>query len=98
MLLEFDADVFRWDARSDAWFFLALPDDLSDDVREIPRMPRGFGAVRVLARVGGTTWRTSIFPDGGRGAYVLPLKKKVRLDEQISEGDVVTVHLEVLDA
>ena len=55
MIIEFDGDVFRWDARDDAsWFFTAVPPELSDDIREIPRPYRGFGAVRVRARIGGT--------------------------------------------
>lgn len=97
MIVEFRAEAFRWDARSDAWFFVAVPTDLSAEIRGIPRIPRGFGATRVQATIGSTTWRTSIFPDAGRGAYVLPLKRAVRDAEQVFEGDEVTVRLEVLD-
>lgn len=98
MIVDFHAETFRWDARSDAWFFVALPAELSAEIREIPRIPRGFGSARVRATIGSTTWRTSIFPDAGRGAYVLPLKRAVREAEGVSEGDEVEVRLEVLDA
>ena len=98
MIVEFDADVFLWDARTESWFFAALPEDLSAQIREIPRPARGFGSVRVQARIGGSDWRTSIFPDSARGAYVLPLKKAVRDAEGIVDGGVVAVRLEVLDA
>ncbi|GAA2016332.1 DUF1905 domain-containing protein [Microbacterium ulmi] len=97
MIVEFDGEVFRWSARAEDWFFAALPDDLSDQIREIPRPRRGFGSVRVRARIGGSDWRTSIFPDGGRRAYVLPLKKAVRDAEGIVDGGIVTVRLDILD-
>ena len=97
MIVEFDGDVWRWDARTDSWFFTSLPEDLSEQIREIPRPFRGFGSVRVLARIGGTQWRTSIFPDSSRGAYVLPLKKAVRDAAGLVEGGPVSVRLEVLD-
>lgn len=98
MILEFDGEVFRWEARTETWFFAALPEDLSAEIREIPRPARGFGSVRVAVTIGGSSWRTSIFPDGGRGAYVLPLKRAVRDAEGIGDGDVVRVRVDVLDA
>ncbi len=99
MIVEFEGEVFRWDARDDAsWYFTSVPEELSADIQELPRPPRGFGSVRVKARVGGSEWATSIFPDKQSGTYVLPLKKKVRDAEQLEDGGPVTVRLEVLDA
>ncbi len=96
MIIEFEGDVFRWDAREDsAWFFTAVPPELSEDIREIPRPYRGFGAVRVRARIGGTVWATSIFPSDD--TYVLPLKKAVRDAEGLVDGGPVVVRLDVLD-
>lgn len=95
--MEFEGEIFRWQAREQEWFFAALPEELSADIREIPRPRRGFGSVRVEARIGTTTWRTSIFPDASMGAYVLPLKRSVREAEGIGEDGVVAVWLEVLD-
>ena len=98
MIIEFDGDVFQWEARDDAaWFFTAVPVELSAEIREIPRPYRGFGSVRVRARVGDTEWATSIFPSSNEGTYVLPLKKKVRDAEGLVDGGPVTVRLEVLD-
>ena len=98
MIIEFEGEVFRWDARDDAsWFFAAVPPELSEDIREIPRPYRGFGAVRVRARVGGSEWSTSIFPDSSRGGSVLPLKKSVRDAEGLVDGGPVVVRLDVLD-
>ena len=96
MIIEFEGDVFRWDAREDsAWFFTSVPPELSEDNREIPRPYRGIGSVRVRARIGDTEWSTSIFPSDD--AYVLPLKKAVRDAEGLVEGGPVVVRLDVLD-
>ena len=63
MRIEFDGEVILWDARDDSsWFFVTLPEELSDDIKELPRPPRGFGSLRVRARIGSTHWSTSIFP------------------------------------
>lgn len=98
MKLVFDAEVFRWETRTQDWYFAAVPEEPSADIREIPRMPRGFGAVRVQATIGGSTWQTSLFPDATRGVYVLPLKQAVRRAESIGSEGVVRVMLEVIDA
>lgn len=98
MQIEFDAEVYRWSARSDSyWYFAEVPEELSADVRELTApFARGFGSVRVDATVGGTTWRTSIFP-GSSGAYSLPLKRAVRDAEHLVEGGPVTVRLRLVD-
>ncbi len=98
MIVEFEGEVFRWEARLDsAWYFVALPPALSDDIRETQTFRRGFGGVRVEATVGSSTWRTSIFPQAG-GVYVLPLKRAVREREGIAPDGVVLVRLSLLDA
>ncbi|MBO9577932.1 MAG: DUF1905 domain-containing protein [Microbacteriaceae bacterium] len=96
-MVAFSSPLWRWDARSDAaWFFCTVPEELSEEIRAVPRPPRGFGGVRVEVTVGGTTWRTSIFPDGKAGAYVLPMKRAVLRAEGIEEGDLVEVALELV--
>ena len=96
MRFRFTAPLWEWDAQG-GWFFVTVPEEYGDDIREVPRMPRGFGAVRVRVTVGGSTWSTSVFPDSKQGSYVLPVKKAVRTAEGIGEGDDVEVALEVLD-
>ncbi|WP_295842799.1 DUF1905 domain-containing protein [uncultured Microbacterium sp.] len=98
MRARFEGDVYRWEARSDSdWYFVALPPDLSAEIRETQTFRRGFGGVRVDATIGGSTFRTSIFPQRG-GVYVLPLKRAVRDAEGIDPGAIVRVDLFVLDA
>ena len=91
----FDAELWLWDGDA-AWHFVTLPAELSDDLQARAGARRGFGAVRVQVTVGATTWRTSVFPDAKRGAYLLPVKKQVRTSEQLEVGDTVRVELDVL--
>jgi len=71
---------------------------VSEDIRELAAEPRrGFGSVRVRVTIGATSWQTSIFPDGGREAYVLPLKRAVRTAEGLDVGDTCTVTVELVD-
>lgn len=98
MIVEFEGEVFRWDARLDSsWYFVALPPELSDDIRETQTHRRGFGGVRVEATIGSSTWRTSIFPQAG-GVYILALKRAVREREGILPDAVVLARLSILDA
>lgn len=81
-----------------AWYFVTLPEHLADEIEYLTAgNRRGFGSVRVEVTIGSTTWRTSIFPDTNAKSYLLPVKKAVRTSENISDGDVVSVTLAVLD-
>ncbi len=55
---------------------------------------RGFGSVKVSVRVGGSTWETSLFPQKS-GGWFLPIRKPVRLAEDLDFGDVVEGELEL---
>ncbi|WP_144719733.1 DUF1905 domain-containing protein [Agrococcus jejuensis] len=78
MRYEFDALLYRWSARRELWTFVDVPADAGREIREVVgALAGGFGAVRVDARIGATTFRTSIFP-GADGTYVLPVKRAVR--------------------
>ena len=97
MIYLFESELWIWDARkSDSWTFASLPEDASDEIRDLTGdLPRGFGAVRVQVALGGSTWRTSIFPDSKSGVYVLPLKRSVRKAEGVEAGDTVAIRIEL---
>lgn len=91
----FEAEL--WSAEQfAAWAFLTLPAEVGDDVRLLSGPPRGFGSVRVEVTVGGSTWRTSVFPDKVRG-FVLPVKSAVRRSEGLELGDRVRLTLSLAD-
>ncbi|MGI5238504.1 DUF1905 domain-containing protein [Dactylosporangium sp. CA-139066] len=97
MIVDFEARLWQWDARQgDSWIFVNLPEDVSEEIRELSAgTRRGFGSLRVRARIGATTWKTSIFP--GKDAYALPLKRAVRVAQRLEVGDVASVSVELLD-
>lgn len=89
----FEAELFVWMGEG-SWHFVRLPTDAAEDLRDlVTAAPRGFGSVRVSVRLGGSTWSTSVFPDKGSGSFVLPVKKPVRVAEEIGDGDLVSVRL-----
>jgi hypothetical protein len=93
---DFDGELFEWEGQG-AWHFVAVPEDLSEEIRaRTGHVARGFGSLRVRVVIGGTPWTTSVFPSK-EGVYVLPVKKPVRRAEDLHAGDTVTVHLQLLD-
>jgi hypothetical protein len=88
-----------WEHDGDAaWHFVSLPEDIADEIAERSAgRTRGFGSVRVEVTIGGSTWRTSLFPDGPWGTYVLPVKRAVRAAEGLTDGSYAGVLLRLLD-
>lgn len=59
----FPTELWIWDAATKgSWFFVTVPEDVSVDLRFEAGEPRGFGSVRVEATIGGSVWKTSVFP------------------------------------
>ena len=80
------------------WHYVTLPDDIVDDIRgRFGNSARAFGSLAVSVEVGHSTWSTSLFFDSNTNTYLLPLKANIRKQEQIDEGDTVTVRLAVKD-
>jgi hypothetical protein len=89
----FSAELFEWRGPAPFYWF-ALPEDVCDDVRaEAAMATYGWGAIPVSVRIGGTEWETSLLPR--EGGYVLPVKKHVRTQEGVGDGDTVTVAMRV---
>ena|SRR5690242_5788699 len=92
----FSSELWRWEAQTtSSWYFVSLPVDVSEDLRMEAGPPRGFGSIRVEAVIGSSVWKTSVFPSDG--AFVLPVKKPVRVKEEIEEGDVIEVSVRPID-
>ncbi len=96
----FTATLWRWQgASAGSWHFVTLPADMAVEVRlRSMASRRGFGSVRVEAQIGGSAFRTSLFPMKSADSYLLPVKATVRRAEGIAEGDDTRVTLTLLDA
>jgi hypothetical protein len=90
------APLWLWSGGQGSWHFITVPEEQSAEIRAQPFAgPRGFGSVRVEARINGVSWRTSVFPQKS-GGYILPVKAEVRRKAGIAAGEDVTLSLELL--
>ena len=95
MDLTFTGTVVEWRGPAPYWF-LAGPEDDSDDIKEAARGLEYWGQVAVEVRIGDTDFTTALFPKDGR--YLVPLKVAVRRRaglEDIEPGQVLTASLRV---
>jgi Domain of unknown function (DUF1905) len=76
-----------------AWYFVTLPDDMSAQIKFFAGKAKGFGSVRVKAIVGGSSWKTSVFPESNSASYLLPVKAQIRQAESLRAGDKVRVQI-----
>lgn len=91
---EFTAELWLYPGEA-GWVFATLPVDDAEEIDELVPHKRGFGSVKVTARIGATEWSTSIFPDKASGSYLLPVKRPVRTKEKVDVGDEVVITLSV---
>ncbi len=89
--------VVLWPGTQGAWHFAYVDKATAEKIRKkFGPSGRGFGSIRVRVKLGKTAWDTSIFPDKRSGTYLLPLKAKVRRDEGVDAGDMITIKLEIV--
>ncbi len=92
----FTSKIWLWQAEKAAWHFATLPVEMSEDIKAFTKhLARGFRSVKVEARIGDTAWKTSIFPSKDRGAYILPIKKSIRIVEGIGDASSVMIDLRI---
>lgn len=91
MELEFSGEVWFWKGPA-PWYFVTVPEPECAAIESASaEASYGWGMIPVTARIGGTDWRTSLWPKDG--SYIVPVKASVRKAEAVDEGDVVTVLL-----
>jgi hypothetical protein len=93
MIIEFEGKIWYWRGPA-PWYFVTVPEEQSQDIQTISRLVTyGWGVIPVLVRIGGTEWKTSLFPKDGR--YLVPIKAAVQKAEDLDVDDTVKIHLEV---
>ena len=93
MTFTFSGELIYW--RGPAPFhFIRVPEAECELIRDAAGfVSYGWGMIPVTARIGGVSWRTSMWPrDGG---YLLPVKAEVRrrMDLQLNDAAVVELHI-----
>ncbi|MEM8974485.1 MAG: DUF1905 domain-containing protein [Pseudomonadota bacterium] len=58
---------------------------------------RGFGSVKVIARIGETQWQSSVFPQNNQAEWMLLVSKKVMRAEDLAPDDQVLVEITIQD-
>ncbi len=97
----FEAELWLWQSETaTAWVFANVPEDESDEIVEIVPERRGFGSVKVRARIlteeQTVEWTTSVFPSKEYGCYLLPIKKDIRRKAGVDEGDTAQFEIDIL--
>jgi hypothetical protein len=93
VVVEFSGEVWFWKGPA-PFHFVTVPDERCGELEAVSALVSyGWGMIPVTAQIGGTEWKTSLFPKDG--CYVLPLKAMVRGKHGIEVGDTVTVRLTV---
>ncbi len=92
---EFKTNVWLYPGMT-GWHFASVPKDISDDIKHnFGDRKRGWGSLPIIATIGKTSWKTSIFPDKESGGYLLPLKADVRKKEEILAESTISLVLEI---
>ncbi|MBL8061973.1 MAG: DUF1905 domain-containing protein [Anaerolineales bacterium] len=93
MIIKFSGKIFYWRGPS-PYLFVNVPAKQSSDLKAISGLVTyGWGMIPVVARIGKTEWKTSLFPKDG--SYLVPIKVIVQKAENLKEGDKVTLRLEI---
>lgn len=93
--------LWRWDGGGNGgtWYFASITGADAEALsatalmRKLEGLGRGFGSLKVKARIGDTAFATSVFPSKQDHAWLLPVKASVRKAEGIGEGDPLEVEL-----
>ena len=89
-----NAKIWLYPSEKASWHFITIPKNIADKMRATQQGPRrGWGAIRVQARIKDTIWETSMFPDSRTGTFLLPIKKSIRNEEDLVVGDTVKLTL-----
>ena len=102
-MLAATASLRRWQGNRGTYHLVTLTGEIAEAISMHERLHRlefgarrGFGSVKVIARIGGTQWKSSIFPQRGKAEWILLVSKKVMRAEDLSEGDSVALEIELL--
>lgn len=93
MRLEFSGEVWWWRGPAPFHFVTVPPPEAAEIKAASELVTYGWGMIPVAVRIGRTDWTTALWPKDG--AYVVPLKDRVRAAEGIDLGDVVRVRLDI---
>ncbi|ABX04849.1 MAG TPA: DUF1905 domain-containing protein [Herpetosiphon sp.] len=91
MTFDFTGPIWFWKGPA-PWYFVTVPFEQSQAIKAVAGLVTyGWGVIPAQVQIGSTTWSTSLIPKDG--LYLVPIKKPIRLAEQLNEGDLVNIQL-----
>lgn len=86
-----------WKYQGEApWHFVTIENVIADELKkDWPWPRRGFGSIPVEVTIGKSKWKTSVFPEK-KGTFLLPIKKEIRVKEELFPGQKTELHIRVL--
>lgn len=96
----FAAGVWLWSGGENkgSWYFVTLPEALAQTIKNSygQTHARRNGLVRVEAKIGQTTWQTSLLWHNPSKSYLLALKAAVRKAEDVHVDETRTIEFKIL--
>ena len=91
--LHFGGEIWWWRGPS-PYHFVTVPPAEVEAIRAVaPSVTYGWGMIPATVHIGESTFTTSLWPkDGG---YIVPIKDKVRRDEDLELGDDIELELTI---
>ena len=86
----FSAKIERFEMEN-GWYYVPVPPEMSI---QFEYFAAHFGFIAITAKVGSSSWATSLLPKGD-GTYFIALPAKVRTKEKLSLGENVKVFFEI---
>ena len=85
--------VEKCSADCGSWHMVTISEKDSQPYHEWPK--NNFGFVAITAKIGKTSWPTSLLPPGDKKTFLIAIPAKVRKAEAISAGDKVTIEFDL---
>tara|TARA_B100001989_G_scaffold250827_1_gene228714 strand:+ start:323 stop:622 length:300 start_codon:yes stop_codon:yes gene_type:complete len=94
---QFKQKLWLWPGESANWHFLSIPKKDGQKIRnDFGSSLKGFASIKVEVKIGQMVWKTSMFYSKPAESFILPVKAKVRRDEDISAGEEVSFSIKIL--
>jgi len=101
--LSLTTPLVRWQGDRGTYHLVTIKGDPAETIAMHARIERlelgtrrGFGSVKVMARIGETEWKTSVFPQEKSTEWILLVSKKVMKAEDLANGEPFLVELDLL--
>ncbi|MXO91955.1 DUF1905 domain-containing protein [Pontixanthobacter aquaemixtae] len=95
--------LIRWEGDRGTYHLVSIKGEHAETIAMHARIEklemgtrRGFGSVKVVAQIGETRWKSSVFPQDKSREWILLVSKKVMRAEDLAKDDQIALQLELL--